>query len=62
MLEDSADKTNWANVATSSAVTANGTYALRNGTTPVGRYVRVRLSTFTGTSPTITTATKGRAL
>lgn len=62
VLEDSADGTNWANVATSAAVTANGTLALRSGTTPAGRYVRVRLSALSGTSPTLTTAVKGRAV
>lgn len=62
VLEDSPDGTNWANVATSSAVTTTGTTALRNGTTPCGRYVRVRLSSFTGTTPSITTATKARAV
>ncbi len=62
VLEDSADGANWANVATSAAVTAIGVIALRNGTTPCGRYGRVRLSSLTGTTPSITTASKGRAL
>ena len=62
VLEDSADGSNWGNVATSSAVTAIGVTVLRNGTTPVGQFVRVRLSSLTGTTPSITTATKGRAL
>lgn len=64
VLEDSPDGTNWANVATSAAVTATGVTVLRSSgaTTPIGRYVRVRMSAFTGTTPSITTATKARAM
>jgi len=61
VLEDSADGTNWANVATSGAVTAVGVTVLRSGTVPLSRYVRARLSAFTGTTPSITTATQGVA-
>lgn len=62
VLEDSADGTNWANVATSSAVTTTGTVVLRSGTTPLGQFVRVRLSAFTGTTPSLTMTAKGRAV
>src|SRR5579859_3398231 len=52
VLEDSPDGTNWANVATSAAVTAVGVTVLRSSgsTTPLSRYVRARLSAFTGTT------------
>ena len=64
VLEDSADGTNWANVATSSAVTATGVTVLRSGagTTPLGQFVRVRLSAISGTTPSFTMTTKGRAV
>jgi hypothetical protein len=59
LLEDSPDGVNWSTIATSSAITATGTYALRSGTAmPVGQYVRVRLSAFAGTTPSLTCATK----
>ena len=62
VLEDSADGATWANVATSGAVTTTGTIALRSTTpAPIGQLARVRLSALAGTSPSITTTTKGRA-
>ncbi len=60
VLEDSPDGQNWAQIATQS-VTATGTYALRSGAGPVGEFVRVRLSTLAGTTPSVTMATKGAA-